>query len=153
MVLDPTFNSEAMATALGIPSSKHMVRRHLVEEMKTLIESDRWEGAARKESPRKSPQWCHSFVLISVFTRTVRSSFGYSSTWLFTWIIVIVPVHMIGRGIDLAGRLQHVSIGPISYWPMMSQTKTINKQSWLTAALYLCPFCICFTLCFAVLHL
>lgn len=80
MVLDPTFNSEAMATALGIPSSKHMVRRHLVEEMKTLIESDRWAGAARKESPRKSPQWCHSFVLISVFTRVVGSSFGYSST-------------------------------------------------------------------------
>ncbi|KAM6929771.1 kazrin-A isoform 3-T3 [Lycodopsis pacificus] len=37
MVLDPTFNIDAMATALGIPSNKHMVRRHLVEEMKTLI--------------------------------------------------------------------------------------------------------------------
>ena len=37
MVLDPTFNTDAMATALGIPSNKHMVRRHLVEEMKTLI--------------------------------------------------------------------------------------------------------------------
>ncbi|XP_044066773.1 kazrin-A-like [Siniperca chuatsi] len=37
MVLDPTFNTDAMASALGIPSSKHMVRRHLVEEMKTLI--------------------------------------------------------------------------------------------------------------------
>uniref|UniRef100_A0A3Q4BGI9 SAM domain-containing protein n=1 Tax=Mola mola TaxID=94237 RepID=A0A3Q4BGI9_MOLML len=36
LVLDPTFNTEAMATALGIPNSKHMVRRHLVEEMKTL---------------------------------------------------------------------------------------------------------------------
>ncbi|KAM3872407.1 kazrin-like [Diretmus argenteus] len=37
MVLDPTFNTDAMATALGIPSNKHMIRRHLVEEMKTLI--------------------------------------------------------------------------------------------------------------------
>ncbi|XP_029911181.1 kazrin-A isoform X1 [Myripristis murdjan] len=37
MVLDPTFNTDTMATALGIPSSKHMIRRHLVEEMKTLI--------------------------------------------------------------------------------------------------------------------
>ncbi|XP_037628353.1 kazrin-A isoform X1 [Sebastes umbrosus] len=37
MVLDPTFNTDAMATALGIPNNKHMVRRHLVEEMKTLI--------------------------------------------------------------------------------------------------------------------
>ncbi|XP_071331894.1 kazrin-A-like [Trachinotus anak] len=43
MVLDPTFNTDAMATALGIPSSKQMVRRHLVEEMKTLI------GPARSE--------------------------------------------------------------------------------------------------------
>lgn len=36
MVLDPTFNTDTMATVLGISSSKHMVRRHLVEEMKTL---------------------------------------------------------------------------------------------------------------------
>ncbi|KAK2851230.1 hypothetical protein Q5P01_007506 [Channa striata] len=37
MVLDPTFNTDTMATTLGIPNSKHMVRRHLVEEMKNLI--------------------------------------------------------------------------------------------------------------------
>ncbi|XP_056129995.1 kazrin-A isoform X1 [Lampris incognitus] len=37
MVLDPTFNTDAMATVLGIPSSKHMIRRHLTEEMKNLI--------------------------------------------------------------------------------------------------------------------
>ncbi|KAM9351100.1 kazrin-A isoform 1-T1 [Symphorus nematophorus] len=39
MVLDPSFNTDTMATALGIPNSKHMVRRHLVEEMNTLIGS------------------------------------------------------------------------------------------------------------------
>lgn len=44
MVLDPTFNTETMATALGIPSNKHMVRRHLIEEMKNLI------GPARAEA-------------------------------------------------------------------------------------------------------
>ncbi|XP_034064993.1 kazrin-A isoform X3 [Gymnodraco acuticeps] len=43
MVLDPTFNTDAMATALGISSNKHMVRRHLVEEMQLLI------GTARAE--------------------------------------------------------------------------------------------------------
>ncbi|KAK5894426.1 hypothetical protein CesoFtcFv8_011119 [Champsocephalus esox] len=43
MVLDPTFNTDAMATALGISSNKHMVRRHLVEEMQSLI------GTARAE--------------------------------------------------------------------------------------------------------
>ncbi|XP_055078869.1 kazrin-A isoform X3 [Periophthalmus magnuspinnatus] len=44
MVLDPTFNTETMATALGIPGNKHMVRRHLVEELKNLI------GPARAEA-------------------------------------------------------------------------------------------------------
>uniref|UniRef100_A0A3Q3B4C6 Kazrin, periplakin interacting protein a n=1 Tax=Kryptolebias marmoratus TaxID=37003 RepID=A0A3Q3B4C6_KRYMA len=39
MVLDPAFSTDAMATALGIPSSKHMVRRHLDEELKTLLGS------------------------------------------------------------------------------------------------------------------
>ncbi|KAG7252468.1 hypothetical protein CRUP_011419, partial [Coryphaenoides rupestris] len=37
LVLDPTFNTDAMATALGIHSSKHMIRRHLVEEMQSLV--------------------------------------------------------------------------------------------------------------------
>ncbi|KAJ8388946.1 hypothetical protein AAFF_G00125070 [Aldrovandia affinis] len=41
MVLDPSFNIDAMATALGIPSNKHMIRRHLCEEMKALISSAR----------------------------------------------------------------------------------------------------------------
>ncbi|KAI1892540.1 hypothetical protein AGOR_G00134640 [Albula goreensis] len=41
MVLDPSFNTDAMATALGIPSNKHMIRRHLCEEMKALISSAR----------------------------------------------------------------------------------------------------------------
>ncbi|TMS16580.1 Kazrin [Larimichthys crocea] len=44
MVLDPTFNTDTMATALGIPNNKHMVRRHLVEEMKTLIASARTDA-------------------------------------------------------------------------------------------------------------
>ncbi|KAF7655243.1 hypothetical protein LDENG_00058780 [Lucifuga dentata] len=37
MVLDPTFSTDTMATALQIPSNKHMIRRHLIEEMKNLI--------------------------------------------------------------------------------------------------------------------
>uniref|UniRef100_A0A3B5QZP9 Kazrin, periplakin interacting protein a n=1 Tax=Xiphophorus maculatus TaxID=8083 RepID=A0A3B5QZP9_XIPMA len=41
MMLDPSFNTDSMATALGIPSNKHMVRRHLDEEMMALIGSAR----------------------------------------------------------------------------------------------------------------
>ncbi|KAF3856182.1 hypothetical protein F7725_016905 [Dissostichus mawsoni] len=36
MVLDPSFDSNAMAKAIGIPSNKHMLHRHLYEEMKSL---------------------------------------------------------------------------------------------------------------------
>lgn len=52
MVLDPTFNTETMATALGIPSNKHMVRRHLIEEMKNLIGPARSEGKGRLKRAR-----------------------------------------------------------------------------------------------------
>ncbi|XP_013873341.1 kazrin-A [Austrofundulus limnaeus] len=41
LVLDHAFNTDSMATALGIPSNKHMVRRHLDEELKTLLDSAR----------------------------------------------------------------------------------------------------------------
>uniref|UniRef100_A0A8C4E0M8 SAM domain-containing protein n=1 Tax=Dicentrarchus labrax TaxID=13489 RepID=A0A8C4E0M8_DICLA len=54
MVLDPTFNIDAMATALGIPNNKHMVRRHLVEEMKTLI------GSASPKARSGRDLSCHS---------------------------------------------------------------------------------------------
>uniref|UniRef100_A0A3Q2YTD8 Kazrin, periplakin interacting protein a n=1 Tax=Hippocampus comes TaxID=109280 RepID=A0A3Q2YTD8_HIPCM len=37
MVLDPNFSSDALATAMGIPSGKHIVRRHLEEELTNLI--------------------------------------------------------------------------------------------------------------------
>uniref|UniRef100_A0A3P8R223 SAM domain-containing protein n=1 Tax=Astatotilapia calliptera TaxID=8154 RepID=A0A3P8R223_ASTCA len=54
MVLDPTFNTDTMATVLGISSSKHMVRRHLVEEMKTLI------GQASPKARNGRDLSCHS---------------------------------------------------------------------------------------------
>lgn len=41
MVLDPSFSSDTMATALCIPSNKHMVRHHLSEEMKALVSAAR----------------------------------------------------------------------------------------------------------------
>ncbi|XP_030211203.1 kazrin-A isoform X2 [Gadus morhua] len=44
LVLDPTFNTDAMATALGIHSNKHMIRRHLVEEMQSLVGPVRASG-------------------------------------------------------------------------------------------------------------
>lgn len=36
MTLDPSFDTETMAKALGIPGNKHMLHRHLYEELKSL---------------------------------------------------------------------------------------------------------------------
>ncbi|XP_039611583.1 kazrin-like isoform X3 [Polypterus senegalus] len=41
LVLEPTFNTEALASALHIPSHRHILRRHLHEELKVLITSNR----------------------------------------------------------------------------------------------------------------
>ena len=38
MVLDLSFNADAMATAMGIPSSKNIIRRHLATELESLVQ-------------------------------------------------------------------------------------------------------------------
>ncbi|CAG9856723.1 unnamed protein product [Phyllotreta striolata] len=37
VVLEPSFNGDTMATALGIPASKNIIRRHLTAELEALI--------------------------------------------------------------------------------------------------------------------
>lgn len=37
VVLEPSFSSDTMATALGIPPSKNIIRRHLATEFDALI--------------------------------------------------------------------------------------------------------------------
>ncbi|RZB38753.1 SAM 1, DUF3584 and/or AAA 27 domain containing protein, partial [Asbolus verrucosus] len=37
VVLEPSFNGDTMATALGIPASKNIIRRHLNAELKALV--------------------------------------------------------------------------------------------------------------------
>uniref|UniRef100_A0A8C2N1Q8 SAM domain-containing protein n=1 Tax=Cricetulus griseus TaxID=10029 RepID=A0A8C2N1Q8_CRIGR len=49
LVLEPTFNAEAMATALGIPSGKHILRRHLAEEMSTVFHPANSTGIRESE--------------------------------------------------------------------------------------------------------
>lgn len=51
LVLEPTFNAEAMATALGIPSGKHILRRHLAEEMSAVFHPARWVCATETGGP------------------------------------------------------------------------------------------------------
>ncbi|XP_047991813.1 kazrin isoform X5 [Leguminivora glycinivorella] len=44
VVLEPSFTGETMATALGIPPSKSIIRRHLVTEFDALIIPARWKN-------------------------------------------------------------------------------------------------------------
>ncbi|CAG9824872.1 unnamed protein product [Phaedon cochleariae] len=37
VVLEPSFNGDTMATALGIPASKNIIRRHLTAELESLV--------------------------------------------------------------------------------------------------------------------
>jgi hypothetical protein len=37
VVLEPSFNGDTMATALGIPPSKNIIRRHLATELEALV--------------------------------------------------------------------------------------------------------------------
>uniref|UniRef100_A0A674KAG9 Kazrin, periplakin interacting protein n=1 Tax=Terrapene triunguis TaxID=2587831 RepID=A0A674KAG9_9SAUR len=49
LMLEPTFNAEAMATALGIPSGKHILRRHLAEEMNAIVNPDNPTGVLESD--------------------------------------------------------------------------------------------------------
>ncbi|KAG7332530.1 hypothetical protein KOW79_004364 [Hemibagrus wyckioides] len=55
MVLDPSFNTDSMATALGISASKHMVRQHLSEEMKVLLATARLDVEKEVETMETPP--------------------------------------------------------------------------------------------------
>lgn len=37
VVLEPSFNGDTMATALGIPPNKNIIRRHLATELEALV--------------------------------------------------------------------------------------------------------------------
>lgn len=37
VVLEPSLSGDTMATALGIPPSRHMIRRHLTTELEALV--------------------------------------------------------------------------------------------------------------------
>ncbi|KAM6980076.1 kazrin-like [Aplochiton taeniatus] len=56
MALDPSFDTDAMARALGIPGNKHMLHRHLYEEMKALsIPPSEEQDCVRSGSAPQSP--------------------------------------------------------------------------------------------------
>lgn len=69
LVLEPTFNAEAMATALGIPSGKHILRRHLAEEMSAVFPPARcvWAPGRAALTSRPGPSLTGSHV--SLVTR------------------------------------------------------------------------------------
>uniref|UniRef100_H2UJ31 Kazrin, periplakin interacting protein b n=1 Tax=Takifugu rubripes TaxID=31033 RepID=H2UJ31_TAKRU len=51
LALDPSFDTDALAKALGIPTNKHMLHQHLYEEMKSLSILHRYECSGQPSSP------------------------------------------------------------------------------------------------------
>jgi hypothetical protein len=47
VILDPTFNADVMATAMGIPTSKNIIRRHLATELESLVQITRYNSSAK----------------------------------------------------------------------------------------------------------
>ncbi|XP_077460276.1 kazrin-A isoform X3 [Stigmatopora argus] len=93
MVLEPSFSSDTLATIMGIPSSKHMVRRHLEEELSNLIGLARTDAKQdfehcilgtpptprRQNSPTRSPSASrHTDDEGSLRRRAVKPPTGFS---------------------------------------------------------------------------
>ncbi|KAM9829748.1 kazrin-A isoform 3-T3 [Syngnathus typhle] len=94
MVLEPSFSSDTLATTMGIPSSKHMIRRHLEEELTNLIGLARTDGKQgverlvlgtsptpiRQNSPSRSPGSAsrHTDDEGSLRRRAVKPPTGFS---------------------------------------------------------------------------
>ncbi|KAK3104519.1 hypothetical protein FSP39_003916 [Pinctada imbricata] len=68
MVLEPMFNSDTLATALGIPPSKSYIRRHLKTELESLV-----------KSARESVTVCNGSSKLTTGTSTLGRSFRSSS--------------------------------------------------------------------------
>uniref|UniRef100_A0A673H590 SAM domain-containing protein n=1 Tax=Sinocyclocheilus rhinocerous TaxID=307959 RepID=A0A673H590_9TELE len=84
MVLDPSFSSDTMATALCIPCNKHMVRHHLNDEMKALVSAASrqehvWMGTSKErnenvcsEKENKSDFYCFTvYIYATVYHFTI----------------------------------------------------------------------------------
>lgn len=55
MVLEPQFNSDTLATALGIPPSKSYIRRHLKTELDALVKPARCANNVK---------WYHGYIFM-----------------------------------------------------------------------------------------
>ncbi|KAL0978697.1 hypothetical protein UPYG_G00174040 [Umbra pygmaea] len=99
LALDLSFDADAMARALGIPSHKHMLHRHLYEEMKSLaiparhssVEQDGDEPET--ETPPQSPSAVSRYneEMVSMRRRSGKSPLRFN------------PKIAIGRGLGYHG--------------------------------------------------
>ncbi|XP_070206857.1 kazrin-like isoform X2 [Littorina saxatilis] len=70
MVLEPSFNSDSLATALAIPPSKSYIRRHLATELDTLLRPAR----AALDTPNNNSKHLDPGGKGHTFTRSYRGS-------------------------------------------------------------------------------
>lgn len=60
VVLEPSFNGDTMATALGIPPSKNIIRRHLAAELEALVLPARYVIFCQMEEYQAEMERLHS---------------------------------------------------------------------------------------------
>ncbi|XP_078695873.1 kazrin-like isoform X4 [Branchiostoma floridae x Branchiostoma belcheri] len=78
LVLEPSFNADAMATALGIPPTKTIIRRHLTTELNSLVMPARTK--AKRESREVDGRVTISSSLQSIWAALAAASGGGDSS-------------------------------------------------------------------------
>ncbi|XP_078615463.1 kazrin-like isoform X4 [Branchiostoma floridae x Branchiostoma japonicum] len=78
LVLEPSFNADAMATALGIPPTKTIIRRHLTTELNSLVMPARTK--VKRESSEVDSRVTISSSLQSIWAALAAASGGGDSS-------------------------------------------------------------------------
>lgn len=73
VVLDPAFNADVMATAMGIPTSKNIIRRHLATELESLVQVARARYEQRSRQARAERKRAEKLDVASIGRSLSRS--------------------------------------------------------------------------------
>lgn len=85
VVLEPSFTADTMATALGIPASKNIIRRHLTTELENLVQPARMsleaeEVVHRRRNEKKASQSSGGSSVSGSLGRNFMRSYSRSGT-------------------------------------------------------------------------
>ncbi|KAJ1527574.1 hypothetical protein ONE63_007538 [Megalurothrips usitatus] len=113
VVLEPSFNGDTMATALGIPPSKNIIRRHLAAELEALVLPARaaFEHYVRVTAAerRRAERLMGGGSLGRSFSRSYAGSLSGSLASSLAGAAAALPQGGVGVGPGASGTLPHGS--------------------------------------------